>query len=173
MRDWLTIEVVTAALLVTSITCVGLLALWAATSPRHWFLRLLVVVSSLSPLLAIPACEPFLVFMLQTSVVVLGVRTWKFTRKNKPAIVDSPSANETASEIGRLKLRFSLPTLFWLMAAVTIQMRGQLSQSQPDCRPFRRRRSTRRRFPARRSSRRRGRFHKRVNCSPTANSLVC
>jgi hypothetical protein len=76
MRDWLTIELVLGTLLVTSFTCVGLVALWAATSPRHWFLRTVVVLAPLSPLLAVPAYEPFLIFALQVFVIVIGVQCW-------------------------------------------------------------------------------------------------
>ena len=65
MRDWLTIELVLATLLVTSFTCVGLLALWAATSPQHWFVRTAIVLGVLSPLLFRPMYEPFLTLATQ------------------------------------------------------------------------------------------------------------
>ncbi|MCI0335695.1 MAG: hypothetical protein L0228_21015 [Planctomycetes bacterium] len=77
MRDWLTIELVLATLLVTSFTCVGLLALWAATSPRHWFLRTAIVLTVLAPLLLIPAYEPFVVFALQCGIIAIGVAVYR------------------------------------------------------------------------------------------------
>ncbi len=73
-------ELALAVLLVSSHTCVGLLALWAATSTRHWFVRTAVYLGVLSLLLLIPAREPFAIFMLQGFVVVLGVQLasyWK------------------------------------------------------------------------------------------------
>lgn len=77
MRDLLTVEVVVTALLTTSFTCVGLLALWAATSPRHWFVRTAVVIGVLSPLLIVPAPEPFFVLILQCGVVTLGTLVYR------------------------------------------------------------------------------------------------
>ena len=41
-------ELALAVLICTSLTCVGLLALWAATSPWHWFLRTAIFVGMLS-----------------------------------------------------------------------------------------------------------------------------
>jgi len=78
MRDWLTIELVLAVLLVTSFTCVGLVALWAATSPRHWFVRTAVVLAILSPLMLIPAYEPLVVFLIQFIFVVAGVTVYRW-----------------------------------------------------------------------------------------------
>ena len=54
MRDWVTIELVLATLLVTTFTCVGLLALRAATSPRQRFIRSAVVLGILLRLFLIP-----------------------------------------------------------------------------------------------------------------------
>jgi hypothetical protein len=65
MRDLLRTEVLIAALLASSFTMVGVVALWAARWPRHWFMRASVVVAFLSPLLLIPAYELFLIFALQ------------------------------------------------------------------------------------------------------------
>ncbi|HEY3393888.1 MAG TPA: hypothetical protein VGK58_14345, partial [Lacipirellulaceae bacterium] len=72
MRDWLTIQIVFGALLVASFTCVGLLALWAATSPRHWFVRIVIVLGALSPLLLRPMYEPFITFTTQLGVIATG-----------------------------------------------------------------------------------------------------
>jgi hypothetical protein len=82
MRNLLTIELVLGALLVTSYTCVGLAALWAAMSPRHWFLRAAVVFTALSPLLLVPALELFLVFALQAVTIVTGVAIWNWPSDN-------------------------------------------------------------------------------------------
>src|SRR3990172_11016653 len=90
MRGWLNIELVLGILLVTSFTSVGLIALWAATSPRHWFLRIAALVAFLAPLLMIRAYELFLIFAFESAlivfVIVLGRRgpwnkaNWKWPR---------------------------------------------------------------------------------------------
>ncbi len=74
MRELLMIEIVVVVLLATSFTCVGLLAVWAATSPRHWFVRTFVFLAALSPLLLTPAYEPIVAFAIQGLVVACGVR---------------------------------------------------------------------------------------------------
>jgi len=92
------------ALLVSSFTCVGLLALWAATSRRHWFLRTTVYVGGLSLLLLIPAHEPFVAFALQGFVVAVGLQISTLFRNH--STYRSP--------------RFSLITLLQMMALVCI-----------------------------------------------------
>ncbi len=99
-------EMALAALLVSSLTCVGLLALWAATSSRHWFLRTAIFVGTLSLLLLIPAYEPFVAFVLQGAVVVAGVQ---LARRWRRASADSPA-----------KTQYSLATLLQVMVLVAI-----------------------------------------------------
>ena len=70
MQHWLTTEVILGALVVTSYSTMGLVSLWAATSPRHWFLRMLTVLGALAVLLMVPACEPVLVFAIQAVIIV-------------------------------------------------------------------------------------------------------
>jgi hypothetical protein len=72
MREWVTPEFVISLLLVTTFICVGLLALWAAASKRHWFVRTLVVFAALSPLQIIPAYELYLACAVAVAV------TWSF-----------------------------------------------------------------------------------------------
>jgi len=83
MREWLTIELALGTLLVTSFTTVGLLALWAATSRFHWFLRLAAGTIVLTPLLVIFAYELLMIFVFQSIVVVgvLALARWKPWRK--------------------------------------------------------------------------------------------
>lgn len=81
MRDWLTIELVVGTLLVSLFSSVGLLALWAATSSRHWFLRASVLLAALSPLLLVPAYEPLLILALEAATVALGVKLWQWLAK--------------------------------------------------------------------------------------------
>jgi hypothetical protein len=75
-----------AILLVSALTTVGLLTLWAATSTAHWFWRTMGFLAAISSVLAIPAYDVFLVFAIQTS-----------TRMSKEdfAIVSSMSAKNT------------------------------------------------------------------------------
>lgn len=72
MREWVTSEFVISLLLVTTFICVGLLALWAAASKRHWFVRTLVVFAALSPIQIIPAYELYLACAVAVAV------TWSF-----------------------------------------------------------------------------------------------
>jgi hypothetical protein len=120
MRDWLTIELMLTTLLVTTFTSVGLLALWAATSSKHWFLRTVVVIAILSPLLAIPACEPFLVLTLQAGIVAAGVLVWKWRASQKGQIDSRFIENDPNSAMSTTNIRFSLPTVLWLMAIIAI-----------------------------------------------------
>lgn len=58
-------EIALSILLVSSFTCVGLLVVWAATSERHWFVRVGVFLASISLTLLIPAYEVFVAFLMQ------------------------------------------------------------------------------------------------------------
>lgn len=118
MRDWLTIELVLGTVLVASFTSIGLLALWAATSPRHWFFRAAGLLAAISPLMLVPAYEPLIVFALQACFVVAGSRVWHWRRGegNRELLNGDVTSNR------RLMFRFSLGTLLLitpLVAAIT------------------------------------------------------
>lgn len=66
-------EIALAVLLVSCFTSVGLLAIWAATSERHWFLRCGLFLATLSLALLIPAYEVFVALAIQGFVIVFGV----------------------------------------------------------------------------------------------------
>jgi hypothetical protein len=72
-----------AILLISALTTVGLLALWAATSTAHWFWRTMGFLAAISPVLLIPAYEPFVAFVIQGAVVAGGVQfaKWRTARK--------------------------------------------------------------------------------------------
>jgi hypothetical protein len=72
-----------AILLVSSLTSVGLLAIWAAASRSHWFWRTMLLLGALAPLLLIPAYEPFIAFVLQGLVIAACVQLarWRAARK--------------------------------------------------------------------------------------------
>ena len=95
-------------LLITSLCCIGLLATWAATSPRHWFWRTGVFVAVMLLLLLIPAYEAVVAFSIQGAVVATGVKF--FRRKNR--LKDSPSADNGT--------RFSLATIMLATVYVAI-----------------------------------------------------
>jgi len=98
-----------AQLLFSSLVCVGLLAVWAATSPRHWFLRSGTFVAALTLLLLIPAYEPFVVFALQGTVIAAGVQGARWWRRRK----EPESRHPTTA-------RYSLATLLLLSVFVAI-----------------------------------------------------
>ena len=54
-------------------TAWGALSLWAATSQRHWAIRLLAVALPLGLFLTVPAHEPVLFYALQSIVVAAGI----------------------------------------------------------------------------------------------------
>jgi hypothetical protein len=81
VNDWLSIDLVLVALLVTSFTCTGLVALWAANSSWHWFIRIAVLALLLAPLLLISAYEPLVAFTLQSGIIFVGVALYR-----KPAV---------------------------------------------------------------------------------------
>ncbi|MEM8944809.1 MAG: hypothetical protein AAGD11_06460 [Planctomycetota bacterium] len=58
-------ELALSTILVSCFTCVGLLALLAATSDRHWFLRMATFLAAISLTLLIPAYEVFVAFAIQ------------------------------------------------------------------------------------------------------------
>ena len=94
-------EFIAALLLVTSFTVIGWLALWAAFSTAHWFVRTLVILTCLSPLLAAAAYEAFVAFALQCVP----------DRARHPirAMVDDSKATQGRSSDGR-QYRESPPT---------------------------------------------------------------
>jgi hypothetical protein len=80
-----------AILLISALTTVGLLALWAATSTAHWFWRTMGFLAAISPVLLIPAYEPFVAFSIQGAVVAAGVQfaKWRTARKEGEAFFKS------------------------------------------------------------------------------------
>lgn len=66
-------ELALAVLLVSCFTSVGLLAIWAATSERHWFLRYGAFFAVVAISLLIPAYEVFIALAIQGFVVIFGV----------------------------------------------------------------------------------------------------
>lgn len=116
MANWLPLSLLFGVVLVTSYTSMGLLALWAATSRRHWLLRSTVVLVVLAPLLLIPAYEPWIVFALQACTVTAGVQLWRW-RAARRHVRESPSEN---CDVPKRRFRFSLATLLALVPMVAV-----------------------------------------------------
>ncbi len=105
-------EFTLAILLISALTTNGLLALWAATSRRHWFMRTALYLACLSPLLLVPAYEPFIALALQAAVISVGVM---FRRMGDRRANDSSEASESHG-----MWRFSLLTMMQLTALLGI-----------------------------------------------------
>ncbi|QEG33583.1 M48 family metalloprotease [Bythopirellula goksoeyrii] len=101
-----------AVLLFSSLTCVGLLAIWAATSPQHWFLRTVLFLGVMSLVLLIPAYEPFVVFLLQGTVVATGVQLANWWRNR------DVKAERTGARFGLRTILLAMVPLAILTAVV-------------------------------------------------------
>ena len=117
MRAWLTAETLVASLLVTSFTSVGLLAMWAAVSSRHWFLRTVVVMAALFPLLLVPMYEPLVAFAMQWAIVASGVALYRSVQSRR---YSHSSARQHASATLKSGLRYSLSTLLLAIFIVAV-----------------------------------------------------
>jgi hypothetical protein len=117
MRDWLTIDIVLGALLVTSFTCIGTVSLWAATSRRHWFLRAAALMGVLAMPLLVPAYEPLLMFTTQAGVIVAGV---KLRERRQLRELRSHVLTDTVELRIPSTFRFSLATLLLVMVLLSI-----------------------------------------------------
>jgi hypothetical protein len=115
MREWLSIELVLATLLVTSFTCIGLLAVWAATSRWHWFVRVAVVLAVLAPFLLIPAHELFL-----GAFLVIGV-VW-FATAVRPCFPQTRTSLRSSlrSIVNSVPRRFSLVSTFLITSVLAV-----------------------------------------------------
>src|SRR5262245_7563061 len=127
MDDQLTLKLLLGALLVTSFACFGLLALWAATSPRHWFLRTVVVLLALGPFLLIPAYEPIVVFGLQVAVVATSLFIY---RQMTARLIVRSQSDRPVDSAEKTGVRFSLLSLLLatVVVAVTVPVITKLPQ---------------------------------------------
>lgn len=102
-----------AILLISALTTNGLLALWAATSRRRWFLRTAVYLACIAPLLFIPAYEPFVGLAFQATVIAIGVQAGRRRLRNQTKKCDAAVEQRPA-------WRFSISTLLFVAALVAI-----------------------------------------------------
>jgi len=90
---------------------VGIVALWAAASRRHWFLRTAVVLAVVTAPLLIPAYEITFEAAVQSLVIAIGVAIWRIVRwrrENSEPFIDS------------LRPRVSLQNLLFFSVIVAI-----------------------------------------------------
>ena len=111
------LEPVIVLLIVTSVTTVGILSIWAALSPRHWFLRTAVFLAALAPLAFVPAYEPFIAFVVQGAVVACGVTFWRWRQNRR---LPSPEEESTNTQSSAGLFRFSVSTLLLLMPLAAV-----------------------------------------------------
>ena len=111
-------QIALGILIATSASLIGLLAVWAAWSPRHWFLR--TALAGGVPLLAvpIPAYEPMLVFLIQAIVVTGVLAVVKARRVRTQERGDGEFGSDVAVQAARP--RFSLATLLLLVAVAAV-----------------------------------------------------
>ena len=76
-------ETIGMALDVSGLTLYALLAIWAAASRRHWFLRTCVVGAMLLVVLVIPAHDLLIQFSMLQLTVVTGVTAWRWQQHRK------------------------------------------------------------------------------------------
>ncbi len=127
MRDWFTTELLLATLLATSFTCVGLLSLWASTSPRHWFVRTALVLAALTPFLLVPAYEPIAAFALQSVVVAGGIAAYRW-RIGRRVPVPEHAGYITSVRAGGIRFSLSSLLLLMVLAAVVISIITKMPQ---------------------------------------------
>jgi hypothetical protein len=68
---------------VSAISLVGLLAVWAARAPRHWFLRTAAVGGVLCLLAVVPAFELILIFAAEEATVAMPFAGWRVRRQGR------------------------------------------------------------------------------------------
>lgn len=115
-------ETALAILLISTLTTNGLLALWAATSRRHWFLRTAIYLACLAPLLLVPAYEPFVGLACQGAFIAFGIHVGRW-------IVRLRKTENLREQGERRPWNFSLSTL--LFAAVIVAAASAVSTEAP------------------------------------------
>ncbi len=105
-----------ALLLTSTLTLVGMLAIWLATLRGSWIWRSLYFLVALSPLLLIPALEPYMAFVLQGAIVSIGV-TWLPWKGSKVPDVSSSSYRYRLSTVLLSMIPISI-----LAAIVTVSL---------------------------------------------------
>src|SRR5688572_23461228 len=109
--------------LISTLATTGLLALWAALSWRHWFLRTSAFLAVLTPLLFVPAYEPFVGLVTEGLVVVGGIWAVDGFRRRRA------NSNGEHSEARNTRLRFSMSSL--LLATIPFGLAAFVASRLP------------------------------------------
>jgi hypothetical protein len=91
----------------------GMIALWAAVSPLHWFVRTAVVGAAILVTLLIPAYEVVILLTIETVVVVVGLAIWRKLRRSRDGMVSLLTSV-------RGRLRVSMETLMLAVVVVAV-----------------------------------------------------
>jgi hypothetical protein len=94
-------------------TLFGMIALWAAVSQRHWFVRTAIVAAMILVTLLIPAFEIVILLGLQSLLVALGMTVWRRHRR-------SASASTEVASPARTGVHVSLETLMLVVVIVAV-----------------------------------------------------
>jgi hypothetical protein len=105
-------------LLVVPTAIAGLIAVWAASSRRHWFWRALAVCLSILPLLPIRAYEPAFVWFMTMPMIILLVRFLEYRRSPRDA---------TQRLHLRMRIKLQDMLLFVVIFALVLQIWLQVS----------------------------------------------
>jgi hypothetical protein len=97
----------------------GLIALWAATSRSHWFIRALGVWGGVMALVPIRAFEPAAFFAISSPVIISLILFTKWLNNRRAVACLTRTEERTASSC-----RFSLRDLFLLMLLVGLILLG-------------------------------------------------
>ena len=100
-------------LAILMLSLVGLLAIWAGLGRGHWFLRVAVVLGCISLLLAIPAFELVIVYVLQAGLTIVALLAWQNWRLARAA---AARVRRSAPDSGqRSPWQFSILDMLLLM----------------------------------------------------------
>lgn len=124
-EDLLPLVTIFGILIATTSASVGLLALWAGSSPWHWFLRTMIVLAALAPLLFVPAYEPFVALAVEAAIIASMAHIVLAFRQRKQADCGGELASEDAISnpptMKRRRLpRYSVLSILLLMALFAI-----------------------------------------------------
>lgn len=102
----------------------SLIALWAATSSRHWFWRALAIWCAVMALVPIRAYQPAVIFSISSLLIVaiLAMRRFRLGG-NRPAAADSASRHLA-------QFRFGLSDIFLVMIVMGLWLAGMLHIQQ-------------------------------------------
>ena len=94
-----------------------LVAVWAAVSRRHWFVRALAVWGAIALLVPIRAYEPALLFAISSPLVVAILCGWRVIAARR-----SPAQAASPNELPHAPMRFGVRDLFLLLALVGLSL---------------------------------------------------